>query len=93
MATHQPNTFSHEFDPIDELFTDPDNRPMVGNVVQANGDPLPSFMSFNSSNNTLTGNPTSSHIGNWNFMYVATDDYNHTSNTTFIMTVKSCYAS
>ena len=87
------NTFTHQFDPIDELFTDPDNRPMTGNVLQSNGDPLPLFMSYNQSDNTLSGTPTSSNVGSLNLVYIATDDLNQASNTTFILTIKECYQS
>ena len=46
------------FLPVDDLFDDPENSPMTGSVLRFNGDPLPSFLTFNSSNNTMYGTPT-----------------------------------
>ena len=85
--------FSHQFDPIDELFDDPDNRTMVGHILETNGDPLPPFLYYNQSDNTLSGVPANINVGDWDLMYVATDNHNHTSNTTFVLTVKTCFSS
>ena len=87
------NTFTHQFDPVDQLFSDPENRSMTGDVIQSSGDPLPYFLSYNQTDNTLSGSPTDNNIGDWNLMYIATDDHNHTSNTTFVLTIKTCYQS
>ena len=81
--------FLHQFDPIDELFDDPENRPMVGDVMTANGNPLLPFLYYNQTDNTLSGFPRDSDIGDWDLMYVATDNHNHTSNTSFVLTVKT----
>ena len=86
-------SFIHQFDSIDELFSDLENRPMAGNVLKSNGDPLPPFLSYNQTDNTLNGSPSSTHVRKWNLMYVATDDYNHTSSTAFILTIKTCFIS
>ena len=86
-------SFSHQFDSIDQLFEDPDNRTMVGDILETNGDPLPSFLYYNQSDNTLSGVPAYSNVGDWNLMYVATDNHNHTSNTTFVLSVKTCFSS
>ena len=85
--------FSHQFDPIDQLFEDPENSTMVGDILESNGDPLPSFLYYNQSDNTLSGVPAVSNVRDWNLMYVATDSYNHTSNTTFVLSVKTCFSS
>ena len=87
------SNFSHEFDPIDQLFDDPDNRQMVGNILEVNGDPLPPYLYYNQTDNTLSGVPADTDVGDWNLMYVATDNHNHTSNTTFVLTVKTCCSS
>ena len=81
--------FSHQFDPVDELFSDPDNLAMTSNILEANGDPLPPFLFYNQSDNTLSGTPGVTDFGDWNLIYVATDNANLTSNTSFVMTVKT----
>ncbi|CAI2376366.1 unnamed protein product [Moneuplotes crassus] len=77
--------------PVDVLFTDPDGRAMTSKIRQANGDPLPSFLTFNMLNNTLYGIPLGFHVGVWNLEYVAVDDYNLEGFISFKVTVKPCY--
>ena len=69
------NLLTIEFEDIDVLFTDPDGRPMTSKVSQANGDPLPSFLAFNSASNTLSGTPEIIHVGDWLISYIAVDDH------------------
>ena len=59
------------FTDLNTLFVDPNTLPMTSNVIQADGTPLPSFLTFTSANNSLEGDPTSDHIGSWNLKYSA----------------------
>ena len=77
-----------KFLPVDELFEDPDNRTMTASITQYNGDPLPSFLSYNQINNDMYGTPDFVHVGDWILTYVATDDHNLTNGITFTLTVK-----
>lgn len=74
--------------PVDVLFTDPDARPMIPTIRQANGDPIPSFLTFNTINNSMYGIPLDIHVGTWNLEYVATDDYNQEGVIPFKIIVK-----
>ena len=77
-----------QFDPIDNLFDDPDDRPMVANVIQANGDPLPSFMTFDNVANTLSLNPNTTSYEEYIIGYQAKDDHNLTSEIVFTVDIK-----
>ena len=86
------NLLTIEFEAIDVMFTDPDNRTMTPKLVQGNGDPLPSFLEYNSVSNTLSGTPFSVHVGEWPISYVAIDDHALESNITFKISVnRKCY--
>ena len=80
-----------QFLPVDELFSDPDNRTMTASMSQSNGDPLPSFLAYNRIDNTMFGTPEFVHIGDWLLSYIATDDHNLTSNIIFTLSVRPCY--
>ena len=80
-----------QFLPVDELFTDPDNRTMRASMLQTNGNPLPSFLAYNQIDNTMFGTPELVHVGDYLLSYIATDDHNQTTNITFTLTVKPCY--
>ena len=73
---------------VDDYFNDPENRPMTASVLQYNGDPLPSFLTYNSSNNTMYGTPTNNDVNDWLISYVATNDNGNFSNITFTLSVK-----
>ena len=50
---------------------------------------LPSWLSFNTSNGTLSGNPTSSHLGNHNVVLTAIDNTGLVTTQSFTITVEN----
>ena len=82
------NYLSVTFQPIDVLFQDPEGRPMTPQLTQVDGNPLPSFLAYNSINNTLFGTPTEINVGDWLIAYIAIDDAGQSANTSFKVTVK-----
>ena len=76
----------------DFLFTDLMNVSMTASLILHNGDPLPSFLSFNPTNNTMYGTPTSRDINDWFIAYVATNDNGDSGRITFTLSVKPWYA-
>ena len=82
------NLLTIEFEDIHLLFGDPDGRPMTASLRQGNGDPLPSFLAYNSITNTLSGVPSYIHIGDWPISFVAVDDHGLEGNITFKVAVK-----
>lgn len=77
-----------QFEPITSLFVDPDGRPMTARLTQANGDPLPSFLTYNGVLNKLSGTPTNLHVGEWLIFYTAVDDHNLSAEIVFKIVVK-----
>lgn len=77
-----------EFEPLTTLFRDPDDRPMTARVTQANGDPLPFFLSYNAVLNKLSGTPTVIHVGDWILAYSAVDDHGLVTDIVFKVVVK-----
>ena len=80
-----------EFPPFDEVFTDPEDRPLTPNLTLANGDPAPSFMVLDTSTNTISGIPEFVHVGDWIMSYSATDDHGQKAEIVFTVVVKPCY--
>jgi hypothetical protein len=80
-----------QFEDVDVLFNDPDGRPMTSAVRQANGDPLPAFLTYDIANNTMFGTPGFLHVGTWTLVYVAFDDHGNTEEIPFKLIVKPCY--
>lgn len=80
-----------QFPPFDEMFTDPEDRAMTPSLTQANGDPVPSFMLFDTVENTISGIPQFVHVGKWITSYIATDDHDQTNEIVFTIEVKPCY--
>ena len=76
-----------QFLPVDELFSDPDGREMTVEMTQADGNPLPAFLAYNSVENTLSGTPLLVHVGDWFLSYHAVDDHGIRSNITFTLAV------
>jgi hypothetical protein len=72
-----------QFEDVDVLFTDPDNRPMTSTVKQANGNPLPTFLTYDVASNTMFGTPDPFDAGTWPLVYVATDDHSNTGEIPF----------
>ncbi|CAI2381883.1 unnamed protein product [Moneuplotes crassus] len=85
------NLLHFEMDPVDVLFTDPDGRAMTSMLRQADDGPIPSFLTFNSMNNTLYGTPEIIHVGVWDLEYIATDDFGQQGVISFKVIVKPCY--
>lgn len=54
-------------------FTDPDNDSLSYTATLADGSALPAWLSFNASNLTFSGTPTSTASGNYNVLVKATD--------------------
>jgi hypothetical protein len=85
------NLLTIAFENIYTLFTDPDGRDLTPLISQANGDPIPSFLAYNSLNNSLFGTPSDIHVGDWLINYNAVDDHNLTGTITFKISVKRIY--
>jgi hypothetical protein len=80
-----------QFEDVHVLFTDPDSRPMTASITQANGDPIPSFLTYNIANNTMYGTPMFVHVGTWTLIYIASDDHSLTEEIPFKVVVMPCY--
>ena len=76
------------FNPITTLFQDPEGRSLTAKLTQGNGDPLPSFLSYNALTNVLSGTPFDVNIGEWPITYSAIDDEGNIAGITFKITVK-----
>ena len=76
------------FNPITTLFQDPEGRSLTAKLTQGNGDPLPSFLSYNALTNVLSGTPLDVNIGEWPITYSAIDDEGNIAGITFKITVK-----
>ena len=82
------NLLTVNFPSITTLFSDPENRGLTAKLTQGDGDPLPSFLTYNSLTNTLSGTPLDINIGDWPILYTAVDDDNNTASISFKITVK-----
>jgi hypothetical protein len=80
-----------QFEDVHVLFTDPDGRPMTSDVKQANGNPLPLFLTYDITSNTLFGTPVIVDVGTWTLAYVAIDDIGNIGEIDFKVIVKPCY--
>lgn len=68
-------------------FTDPDNDSLSYTVTLADGSALPGWLSFNATNLTFTGTPTSTASGNYNVMVKAMDPAGASVSDSFALTV------
>ena len=82
------NTLEYTFDDVNDLFTDPDNRPMTYSITQSDGLPIPVFMTLYPEHNTIVAKPEEAHSGKWPLLYVAEDDYGNTGTIPFMINVK-----
>jgi hypothetical protein len=80
-----------QFEDVHVLFVDPDGRPMTSTITQANGDPLPAFLTYDIPSNTMFGTPEYLHVGTWTLIYVAIDDHYNTEEIPFKVIVNPCY--
>lgn len=68
-------------------FTDPDNDSLSYTATLADGSALPAWLSFNPSNLTFTGTPTSTASGNYNVLVKATDPAGASVSDSFALVV------
>ena len=68
-------------------FTDPDNDSLSYTATLADGSALPVWLSFNATNLTFTGTPTSTASGNYNVLVKATDPAGASVSDSFALVV------
>ncbi|PMZ91409.1 MULTISPECIES: M10 family metallopeptidase C-terminal domain-containing protein [unclassified Pseudomonas] len=68
-------------------FTDPDNDSLSYTATLADGSALPAWLSFNDTNLTFTGTPTSTASGNYNLLVKATDPAGASVSDSFVLVV------
>ncbi|PIF77517.1 Ca2+-binding RTX toxin-like protein [Variovorax sp. 54] len=86
LKASQGNLFTYVV-PLSTI-TDPDVWDSVTYTAKmANGDPLPSWLSFDSQTRTFSGTPTSANIGNLQFVLWGTDNYGYGAGTYVNLTV------
>ncbi|RON13142.1 M10 family metallopeptidase C-terminal domain-containing protein [Pseudomonas frederiksbergensis] len=68
-------------------FTDPDNDSLSYTVTLADGSALPAWLSFNATNLTFTGTPTSTASGNYNVLVKAMDPTGASVSDSFALAV------
>ncbi|EJM61988.1 parallel beta-helix repeat (two copies) [Pseudomonas sp. GM50] len=71
----------------DTSFTDPDNDSLSYTATLADGSALPAWLSFNATNLTFTGTPTSTASGNYNVLVKATDPAGASVSDSFALVV------
>jgi hypothetical protein len=85
-TTTAGSPFSYQL--ASNTFTDVDaGDTLTYSATLANGSPLPSWLSFNSTTRTFTGTPTNSNAGNLNIQVRATDKAGASVSTPFNLTV------
>lgn len=73
-----------------DLFSDPDASDEIRvSVRQANGDPLPTWLSFDPVSRTLSGRPTNDHVGDLELVVEGRDHFGAFASTTFSITVQN----
>ncbi|MDP1656993.1 MAG: putative Ig domain-containing protein [Hylemonella sp.] len=73
-----------------DLFSDPDASDEIQVVVRlANGDPLPTWLSFDPVSRTLSGRPTNDHVGDIEIVVEGRDHFGAAASTTFNVTVQN----
>jgi len=61
---------------------------MTYEIILANGDPLPDFITYNTIYQDMTIMPESQHVGEWLVGYFAIDDYGNRVQINFIVNVE-----
>ena len=100
IAKNQPPVVTEEIDDqepnedaefslsVGENFSDPDvNDTLTFTATKANGDPLPTWLSFNDETQRFTGIPTNDDVGSFDVKVTATDPKNASVSDTFTITV------
>lgn len=70
-----------------DLFTDPDDDPLVISASLSDGGLLPEWLSFNELSHRFTGIPSSINVGSLSIHLIATDSSGGVATTTFSLTV------
>jgi Ca2+-binding RTX toxin-like protein len=73
----------------DNAFTDADGDSLSYVVTLANGNALPSWMSFNAANLSFSGTPTTADIGNLRIQLTATDAFGASTSSAFDLKVEA----
>jgi len=76
--------FQHNFDV--NTFTDPDNDLLSYSIELQGGDPLPTWLTFESTDFKLTGTPLQSDVGTYTIVLSAADEFSEVSDE-FVLTV------
>jgi hypothetical protein len=71
------------------LFSDDQTEPLEISVALQNNSNLPSWMTFDSENLTISGLPENSQVGEYPINIVAQDKYGYTAETSFLLTVQN----
>ena len=71
----------------DQLFSDEDGDALAYQVKQANGSPLPAWLSFNPTTKQLLGTPTGDDVGILDLIIIATDPKGETAQQSFSLYV------
>ena len=71
----------------DQLFSDEDGDVLAYQVKQANGSPLPTWLSFNPATKQLLGTPTGDDVGILDLIIIATDPKGETAQQSFSLYV------
>jgi len=73
-----------------DMFSDPDASDDIHVVVRlANGDPLPTWLSFDPISRTLSGRPTNDHVGDMAIVVEGKDHFGAAASTTFNISVQN----
>ncbi len=75
-----------------DTFRDPDGNSLSYTAAQADGNPLPGWLNFDSNTGTFSGQPTSSDVGNLAIEVVAIDSNGGTVSHTFELEISSALA-
>jgi len=73
----------------DGLFVDPEGGVLTLTAMQANGNPLPSWLAFDPANRTFNGIPENIDVGSLDLKIVATDEFGLTATVALILSVEN----
>ncbi|MFN0315288.1 MAG: putative Ig domain-containing protein [Burkholderiales bacterium] len=88
VSTNEDALFSYQIPA--NTFADVDaGDTMSYTATLANGDPLPTWLSFNTATRTFSGTPTNGDVGSLNVVVTARDGINASASSTFALTVNN----